>query len=88
MMVMFFPYYGRSRQSKTAVVWVEIAHIVVLGLLTITVPNERPMETVRPIAVRLIELAPEALMCRPTRPPATSWTLNMAFHTSLCNPKC
>jgi protein TonB len=63
-MGMFFPDYGgsvgRSDSHKLSVVGVAAAHIVVLGWLALTVPTERLMEAVRPIAVRLIELAPEA----------------------------
>lgn len=36
------------------------AHIAILGLLAVVVPAERLAEMARPIAVRLIELAPEA----------------------------
>lgn len=35
-------------------------HIAILGLLAVAVPSERLAELARPIAVRLIELAPEA----------------------------
>ena len=46
-------------------------HIAILGLLAVAVPSERLAELARPIAVRLIELAPEAPpQPRPKPPPA------------------
>jgi protein TonB len=72
-MGMFFPDYGvfadRSGSQKLSVVGVAAAHIVVLGLLALTVPTERLMESARPIAVRLIELAPETPVPETPAPP-------------------
>lgn len=72
MMAIFFPDYGRSGDrsgsQKLSIVGVAAAHIVLLGLLAATVPSERLLETVRPIAVRLIELAPEAPTPAPPQP--------------------
>lgn len=44
-------------------------HIAILGLLAVAVPSERLAELARPIAVRLIELTPEAPSPPRPKPP-------------------
>lgn len=62
-MGIFFPDYGvpasRSGNQSLSFAGVAVAHIVILGLLAVAVPSERLAELSHPIAVRLIELAPE-----------------------------
>jgi protein TonB len=59
---------GRSGGQKLSFAVVVAAHIAVLGLLAVVVPSEQLEELARPMAVRLIELAPEAPP-RPQIPP-------------------
>lgn len=60
----FFPNYGipagRSGGQRLSFAGVVAAHIAILGLLAVAVPSERMAELPHTIAVRLIELAPEA----------------------------
>lgn len=62
-MGIFFPNYGvpasRSGNQRLSFAGVAVAHIAILGLLAVAVPSERLAELSHPIAVRLIELAPE-----------------------------
>lgn len=51
---------GRSGGQGLSFAGVAAGHIAILGLLAVAVPSERLAELARPIAVRLIELAPEA----------------------------
>lgn len=51
---------GRSGGQRLFFAAVAAAHVAILGLLAVAVPSERLAELSRPIAVRLIELAPEA----------------------------
>jgi protein TonB len=51
---------GRSGGQKLSFAGVVAGHIAILGLLAVAVPSERLAELARPLAVRLIELAPEA----------------------------
>lgn len=57
---------GRSGGQGLFFAAVAAAHVAILGLLAVAVPSERLAELSRPIAVRLIELAPE--MPTPPRP--------------------
>lgn len=50
---------GRSGGQGLFFAAVAAAHVAILGLLAVAVPSERLAELSRPIAVRLIELAPE-----------------------------
>ena len=50
----------RSGGQRLSFAGVAAGHIAILGLLAVVVPSERLAELARPIAVRLIELAPEA----------------------------
>lgn len=61
---------GRSGGQRLFFAAVAAAHVAILGLLAVAVPSERLAELSRPIAVRLIELAPEAPSpSRPKPPP-------------------
>ena len=60
---------GRSGGQRLFFAAVAAAHVAILGLLAVAVPSERLAELSRPIAVRLIELAPEAPPPRPKPPP-------------------
>lgn len=61
---------GRSGGQRLFFAAVAAAHVAILGLLAVAVPSERLAELSRPIAVRLIELAPEApTPPRPKPPP-------------------
>jgi protein TonB len=51
---------GRSGGQGLSFAGVAAGHIAILGLLAVAVPSERLAELARPIAVRLIESAPEA----------------------------
>lgn len=51
---------GRSGGQRLFFAAVAAAHVAILGLLAVAVPSERLAELAHPIAVRLIELAPEA----------------------------
>lgn len=51
---------GRSGGQGLSFAGVAAGHIAILGLLAVAVPSERLAELAHPIAVRLIELAPEA----------------------------
>jgi protein TonB len=51
---------GRSGGQGLSFAGVAAGHIAILGLLAVAVSSERLAELARPIAVRLIELAPEA----------------------------
>lgn len=51
---------GRSGGQRLSFAGVAAGHIAILGLLAVVVPSERLAELARPIAVRLIELTPEA----------------------------
>ena len=51
---------GRSGGQRLSFAGVAAGHIAILGLLAVAVPSERLAELAHPIAVRLIELAPEA----------------------------
>lgn len=51
---------GRSGGQKWSFAGVAAGHIAILGLLAVAVPSERLAELARPLAVRLIESAPEA----------------------------
>ncbi|HUX29684.1 MAG TPA: energy transducer TonB [Thiobacillus sp.] len=63
-MGIFFPNCGvpasRTGGHRLFFAAVAAAHVAILGLLAVAVPSERLAERARPIAVRLIELAPEA----------------------------
>jgi protein TonB len=61
---------GRSGGQGLFFAAVAAAHVAILGLLAVAVPSERLAELARPIAVRLIELAPEVpTPPRPKPPP-------------------
>lgn len=61
---------GRSGGQGLFFAAVAAAHVAILGLLAVAVPSERLAELSRPIAVRLIELAPEVpTPPRPKPPP-------------------
>lgn len=60
---------GRSGARKLSFSAVAAAHIAILGLLATVVPAERLTEPAHPIAVRLIELAPETPALPPPPPP-------------------
>ncbi len=60
---------GRSGGQRLFFAGVAAAHVAILGLLAVAVPSERLAELSRPIAVRLIELAPEVPPPRPKPPP-------------------
>lgn len=72
-MGIFFPNYGvsagRSGGQGLSFAGVAAGHIAILGLLAVAVPSERLAELAHPIAVRLIELAPEAPPPLPKPPP-------------------
>lgn len=63
-MDIFFPNCGvpasRTGGQRLLFATVAAAHVAILGLLAVAIPAERLAELARPIAVRLIELAPEA----------------------------
>ena len=59
---------GPAIGSSGALVGVVVAHGLVLAVLLFVVPAERVAEFVRPLAVRLIELAPEATPPQPVQP--------------------
>lgn len=60
---------GRSGGQKLSLVGVAAAHIAILGLLAVVVPAERLAELARPLAVRMIELAPEVPPPPQPKPP-------------------
>lgn len=60
---------GRSGGQKLFFAAVAAAHVAILGLLAVAVPSERLAELAHPIAVRLIELAPEAPPPPQPKPP-------------------
>jgi protein TonB len=72
-MGIFFPNCGvpasRTGGQRLFFAAVAAAHVAILGLLAVAIPSERLAELSRPIAVRLIELAPEAPPPRPKPPP-------------------
>lgn len=63
-MGIFFPNCGvpasRTGGQRLFFAAVAAAHVAILGLLAVAIPSERSAELARPIAVRLIELVPEA----------------------------
>jgi len=60
---------GRSGGQRLFFAAVAAAHVAILGLLAVAVPSERLAELSRPIAVRLIELAPEVTTPPRPKPP-------------------
>jgi protein TonB len=64
------PYGGeRPGRSGVSVAGAMAGHVLVLGLVASLVPSERIADVVSPMAVRLIELLPEAPKSAPPEPP-------------------